>query len=259
MQKNVKIVIGVLVVIAVLVVVLYNFYGTNQNLQAQIGMSVPQSQIQQLQSIANNNTLANRVGLGIDQNYPKQINGTEISNSPATLLYIGAEYCPFCAATRWGLILALMRFGNISGLKYMASSSTDVYPSTPTFTFVNATYSSQYINFQHVEIQNRTEATLQIPTPTQNATYGAYDGGGGIPFIDFNNKSIQSGASFSPGILQNMNWNQIIAQLNNPNSTIGQGIIGDANIFTAQICKVNGMQPTSVCSQPYVATINNQI
>src|SRR5438128_541913 len=49
--------------------------------------------------------------------------------------YIGAEYCPFCAAERWPLIVALSRFGQFSGLQLSQSVADDVYPSTPTFTF----------------------------------------------------------------------------------------------------------------------------
>ena len=33
------------------------------------------------------------------------------------LLYIGAEYCPYCAASRWPLIIALSRFGTFKGLR----------------------------------------------------------------------------------------------------------------------------------------------
>ena len=37
------------------------------------------------------------------------------------VLYVGAEYCPFCAAERWPVVVALSRFGTWSGL-----SATDV-------------------------------------------------------------------------------------------------------------------------------------
>jgi thiol-disulfide isomerase/thioredoxin len=29
------------------------------------------------------------------------------------VLYIGAEYCPYCAATRWALVMALSKFGTL--------------------------------------------------------------------------------------------------------------------------------------------------
>src|SRR5205823_15010475 len=39
------------------------------------------------------------------------------------VLYIGAEYCPFCAAERWSLVYALARFGTFKGLLLSTSSS----------------------------------------------------------------------------------------------------------------------------------------
>ncbi len=51
------------------------------------------------------------------------------------LLYMGGEYCPFCAAERWAIAAAVSRFGTLSGLHFIHSSPTDVYPSTPTLSF----------------------------------------------------------------------------------------------------------------------------
>ena len=52
------------------------------------------------------------------------------SGGKPEVLYMGGEYCPYCATERWSLILALDRFGSFSGLEYMQSSSTDIYPNT---------------------------------------------------------------------------------------------------------------------------------
>ena len=49
---------------------------------------------------------------------------TTITGAPLTsggkpeMLYIGAEYCPYCAAERWAMIVALSRFGTFSGLRH---------------------------------------------------------------------------------------------------------------------------------------------
>jgi hypothetical protein len=42
------------------------------------------------------------------------------------VLYIGAEYCPYCGTERWSMIVALSRFGTFRGLKEIRSSPTDV-------------------------------------------------------------------------------------------------------------------------------------
>jgi hypothetical protein len=57
------------------------------------------------------------------------------SGGKPEILYVGAEYCPYCATERWPLAVALSRFGTFSGLHGIHSSSTDVYPSQPTLTF----------------------------------------------------------------------------------------------------------------------------
>ena len=46
------------------------------------------------------------------------------------MLYIGAEFCPYCAAMRWSMAVALSRFGTFTPLHGIHSSSTDVDPST---------------------------------------------------------------------------------------------------------------------------------
>ena len=56
-----------------------------------------------------------------------------IKNAPALstdgkpeVLYIGAEYCPYCAAERWPMVLALSRFGTFHNLRLTHSASGDV-------------------------------------------------------------------------------------------------------------------------------------
>src|SRR5205814_1816051 len=46
------------------------------------------------------------------------------------VLYVGGEFCPFCAAERWPLIIALSRFGTFTGLDATASSESIEFPNT---------------------------------------------------------------------------------------------------------------------------------
>lgn len=260
---NRKIVYGIVIVIivAAALVLVYMNGNSGSNLNAYISTQVPQSQIAQLQTIALNNTLANKVGPGIVSPYPSPVNSvnvTLVGGKPA-VIYVGGEYCPYCAITRWGLIIALMRFGNFSSLRYMASSPTDKFPNTPTYTFYNSTYASSLIAFLPAEEANRSDQPLQQLSPLQDAAALTYDPGGGIPFIDFGNKSVQVGIppSVSPGYLAGLIWSQIITQIQDGNTTISQAVIGQANIFTAQICEINKNMPVSVCGQPYVKNIES--
>ncbi len=208
------------------------------------------------------NNVSNYVVQGSIANYPQMANGSMLTyNGKPEILYIGAEYCPYCAAERWAMIIALSRFGKFTGIEYMTSSATDAYANTPTFTFVNATYSSPYISFVPVEIETNKEANggypaLQNMTQSESIIANKYDPGQGIPFIDMANYSIIDGSQYLPNILQGMDWDQIAAQLKNPNSTVAKAIIGSADVLTAEICKIDNNKPAGVCGQSYVLKID---
>jgi len=182
------------------------------------------------------------------------------------VLYIGAEYCPYCAAQRWSTIIALSRFGTWAGLGNMTSSSTDQYPNTPTFTFAKATFKSKYVAFSGVEeFKNYIDAatsnyaTLQTPTRAQSALITKYDTpkyvtgltaaeAGSIPFIDFANQFLVAGASYSPTTLAGSSRSAIAAGLSSAASPITAAIISSANYQSAAICSITKQLPSSVCT-----------
>jgi len=192
------------------------------------------------------------------------------ASSPLTLsgkpevLYMGAEYCPFCAAERWAMIVALDKFGTFSGIEYTQSTSADVYPNTPTFTFVSATYTSNYISFVTVEQQNRNSQPLQTATPQESSLLSTYDTGGTIPFVDFANSYVITSSQYVPSALRvgdvetgaPYNWTQISSQLNNASSIFAQNIDGAANRIISAVCKIDGGAPSSVCSQAFAQTLS---
>jgi hypothetical protein len=73
------------------------------------------------------------------------------SGGKPEVVYMGGEYCPFCAAERWALTAALSRFGTFTGLGLIHSSPTDVYASTPTLSFHGSRFTSKYVSFAPVE------------------------------------------------------------------------------------------------------------
>jgi hypothetical protein len=183
------------------------------------------------------------------------------------MLYIGAEYCPFCAAQRWAMAVALSRFGTFTGLHLIHSDSDDIYSNTATLTFYKSTYTSKYLTFVPVETTTVTKATLQIPTAAQNDLMKTYDSPGYFPFMDIGNKytNAANGSQFVPTVLGSvenedpshtgMTWLQIAQDLDNPSSLAGQSILGTANDLTAAICKMTNGQPGSVCNSPAVKSI----
>jgi hypothetical protein len=167
------------------------------------------------------------------------------------------------------MVVALSRFGTFSGLATVRSAvangvgNTEPFGNTPTWTFAKATFTSQYLTFTPVEtetnIPDKTTGTytkLQTPTPAENALLNKYDvppyvpsgSSGAIPFIDFGNKYLIAGASYTPGVLSGLTWSQIAADLSNPSSPVAKAIDGTANYITAAICKMTGNQPASACT-----------
>ena len=200
---------------------------------------------------------------------PNRVSGSSVSRDAqgkAVVTYIGAEYCPFCAAERWAVAVALSRFGTFSNLSGTHSSSTDVYPDTQTLSFYGSHYTSPYIDFQPVEETTNQPAgggyaTLQVPTAAQNALFSRYDVApyasepGSIPFVDIGNRYVISGASYSPAVLQGLTRDQIAADLDDPSSPVAQAIDGTANAITAALCSVTGNQPSAVCDSPVIVAL----
>ncbi len=182
--------------------------------------------------------------------------------------YAGAEYCPYCAAERWSMITALSRFGTFHNLHLTTSASDDVYPNTNTFTFVGSTYTSKYIDFQPVEMQDRNRQTLQSLNSQQNQWFTTYDAppyvssadqSGSFPFLSIANQYIQIGTGYDPQLLAGLTWQQIAADLSNPNSPVAKAILGNANYLTAAICKVTNNQPSNVCTSSTIQSIEQQL
>jgi hypothetical protein len=169
------------------------------------------------------------------------------------LLYVGGEYCPYCAAERWALAAALSRFGTLTGLSLIHSSPTDAYPNTATLSFATAKYTSKYLAFVPVEWYGEAAdpgtptgyAYLQQPTAQQKALFTRY--GGSSPFIDIGNRYIIPQAQYLPSALAGLSWTQVVAAMRDPSSAIAKDIDGAANIITAAICTLTHGQPGGVC------------
>jgi Domain of unknown function (DUF929) len=196
----------------------------------------------------------------------KKISGAPplTSGGKPQVFFEGAEYCPYCAANRWGMVVALSRFGTFTGLKTVHSSTTDTPSNIPTFTFHGSTYTSTYIAFTGVETLTNIPTTaapyyttLDTPTAAQQALVAKYDAppytssqnAGAIPFVDFGNQYIQSGdlPMLTPQALQG-DWSKIAADLKTPSTANAKAVDGAANFMTAAICKLTNNQPSTACT-----------
>ena len=215
-----------------------------------------------------------QVGPGAATAVPTTISGTPLtSGGKPEVLYVGADYCPYCAAERWAMIIALNRFGTLSGLATTRSAArsgageAEPYPSTATWTFSNAGYASKYLTFTPVEEYTNVPdkstggyTTLMTLTQAQRALVQKYDAAsqGAIPFIDYGNRYLSVGASYDPGVLEGLSWSQIAADLHTPSSPVARSVLGAANYSTAALCGLTKDQPATVCT-PTVKALQAKI
>ena len=201
------------------------------------------------------------IGQGSATNRIKPVSGTPLTGGGGEpeVFYLGAEYCPYCAAERWSLIIALSRFGTFTGLQTTSSSSTDIPPNTPTFTFRSATYTSQYMDFRSVETSDRNQNPLQSPTAAEQQLVSKYDTSNSIPFVDFGNRYAFAAATYSPDLLAGSSWQSIANNLQSPDSAQAKAIIGSANLITAAVCKLTADQPSAVCSSATIQSLESKL
>ncbi len=173
-------------------------------------------------------------------------------------LYVGAEFCPYCAAERWAIIMTFDRFGTFGHLSETTSSPWDTDPRTPTFTFYRAHYSSRYVTLLTVEHEGNdssgagTHHVLQPLTPLEGRLWSRYSAHFGeaeqFPFFDVGNEAFVIGASYDPGVLAGRSQAEIAADLKDPSAISTRDIVGEANYLTAAVCSVTGSRPGAVCS-----------
>ena len=172
-------------------------------------------------------------------------------------VFVGGVFCPYCAVERWAIIMAFNRFGTFSGLHETTSSPWDVYPSTATFSFHRATYSSRYIALAMAEHAGNdvdgsgTEPVLDPLTAQEATLWQRYDDSDGYPFLDIGNEAFVLSPSFSPSLLSGMDQTEIASRLTDPGEPSTQAIVGTANYLTAAICATTGQTPLSVCASPW--------
>jgi hypothetical protein len=177
------------------------------------------------------------------------------TNGEPILVYVGADYCLYCAFQRWSLIMALMRFGNFTNLEYMHSSVGD--GNYATFTFTKSSYQSNYVVFQPYELEDR--AGNKITTlPTNYTSAFVQYGKSAFPFLNFANEYYISGAVADPAILGTKNQTQIISSIQ-AGGTLASQIKQAANLMTAVICKTTGDKPASVCGQDSIVMLTGSL
>ena len=184
------------------------------------------------------------------------------------VLYVGAEYCPFCAVERWPLTIALSRFGSFSGLKEAHSAVTE--GNLPTVSYRGATYVSDYLTFDGVELstgQSAETGTVVRANAEQQRLLDTYDAppyasqGGGIPFLYVGGRYLLHGSSiadlrlFTPG----GDVSRTATQAVDPATELGAATLASANTLTAAFCTLTGDRPAKVCDSSVVRTLQREL
>jgi len=273
----------VVVVVAVLVIVLVSLTGSKTPALKGFGMkAAPAAVVTAISTVPPSAFTAAGSVVTSSGPYPQAM--TALSKQPALtsggkplVIYVGSNWCPYCAATRWPLAVALLRFGSFKNLKITASGegTNEPYPNTNTLSFYHVTYTSPYISFLSVEqctdlVAPSTSSKavqecsgyepLQSLTGTAEKSFLKYDftptqssaNAGGIPYLDFGNKYVEDGAFMDPTALGGFSHERIAQSLANPLASPAQAILVGANYYSAMICKLTKDKPGSVCNMPVV-------
>jgi hypothetical protein len=125
------------------------------------------------------------------QPYFNHVSGSTLTvGGKPELLYAGEDFCPYCSAEQWALVVALSRFGTFTGLNEVRSSS---------------------------------HRSLQALTPAQKALMHKYQPSelaGSVPFIDIGNSYVELGSMVDPSVLRGRTWTQVAQALHNPSSPV---------------------------------------
>jgi len=185
------------------------------------------------------------------------------------VVYVGAEFCPYCAIQRWALVVALSRFGSFSSLgQIIGSSSSDIYPNLQSWSFHGSSYTSSYITFLPAEVETSTPVSatgnsygytpLDKLSPLQKLAFDTYAAppysfvNDGIPFVDVGNSFLMNGALASPAVLENLSLDQIASDLGDPSNPVAQVVDGSANYIIASLCSIAGSPDVPICSASFV-------
>jgi hypothetical protein len=256
-QRGMWLSLGAVALVVVLFIVL-----ATRNGQSNAGQPVPANVLHAVTNVSP--SVSARVGTG---GLSAPFKATPANTAPLTsggkpeLFYAGGEYCPFCAAERWSMIVALSRFGTFSNLHLITSSEGSI----PTFTFYQSSYTSPYLVFTPKETLDQNQNPLESLNAQQQALLSTFDKApytnvdNSIPFLDIGGRYIQVGSGYDPSIIQSGTWSSIASALSNPTTPEAQNIVGNANYLTAALCKLTNNQPANACSAAPIPSIEQKL
>jgi thiol-disulfide isomerase/thioredoxin len=175
------------------------------------------------------------------------------------VFFMGAGFCPFCAAERWAIVNALSNFGSWTGLVETSSADHDEkYLNIPTFSFARAKYESNYIEFVARETADRNFEPLQELDEKDFEILDAFNPDQIIPFLLIDGQFMQVGSGFSPQILEGMGHAKVRTELANPSSLLAKAVKIEIDNVTALVCK-SISQKANVCISENIKNLIGKI
>jgi hypothetical protein len=221
---------------------------------------------------------------GVELTAPQVLSGQPALTAQGRplVLFVGSEFCPFCAAERWPLVVALARFGRFTELHDATSSSQSVFPDTATFSFAGAQYTSPYLTFTGIErYSDQVGADGSFTrvarlTSAQAALVAHYSCAGSpaatctAPFVDIGGRMVATTSGFSPALLAGLSQAQIAGMVAQPPQStsppttlatppVGQAVLAAANQLSAGMCAATGQRPSAVCRSKGVRTADDSL
>ncbi|HEY8139772.1 MAG TPA: DUF929 family protein [Nitrososphaera sp.] len=195
---------------------------------------------------------------------PKKVLGKfmHISNEPlkrqtgkSLVFFMGAGFCPYCAAERWAIVAALSKFGTWEGIVEDSSAGHDEkYLNIPTLSFARAKYDSKLIEFIGRETADRNFEPLQELDDKDYQILDTFNPDQIIPFLLIDGQFMQVGSGYSPQLLEGLDHAKVRAALADANSAVGKAIDSEANNIAAMICKSIGGK-SDVCSSDRIRAL----
>ena len=215
------------------------------------GTPVPAAQIDKLTSVPQSTLASAPTNVLVVS--PQKINDPALtSDGKPELLFIGAEFCPICAAERWPMYVALSKFGTFSpppGKIHSAVRDGDL----ATLTFYGTTYTSPYLTFTSVETTtNQPDGNAYVPlqTPTaaqQTALAEAHQRH--LPVPGLRGEVGPHLRPVQPGDLSGVSFDNIVSDIGNNSTVVGADVDAAANVLIKTICtSLTGNKPADVCS-----------
>jgi len=170
------------------------------------------------------------------------------------VFFMGAEYCPYCAAERWAVVRALQKFGQWSGLNQTMSAARDEqFLNLPTYDFTEATYTSTHVEFVSRETKDREFKPLQKLLKSEEKLVRKYNPKKEIPFLLIGGRFMQIGSGFTPKIFIGHTFRQTETELKKTESEIRKIIDEEASYIAALLCAAG--IPPELCKETGLAEL----